>query len=271
MGAMPRIVESLLRRFRRPAAKRDDGEPQMIARGWDNYARTWTPGQFHVLPGSSVEHLGDEWTAEDTSVGGTTYGLSDAAVANFSALLNEQVLDKYLPSSNAEGLEIGPGGGRLTSMLLPRTTVLHVVDPSEAMLRRLRARFAGVDSLRFYQTDGMTLPALRPSSLDYVASFDVFVHFEPRLIYWYLRQIKTLLRPGGIGLIHYPTVLSPIGWRQFEADLEGNVRQRVSFCAFGVMCPQLMEQFLKALDLQIISSDVGFIPRDAVAVFRNPG
>jgi hypothetical protein len=36
------------------------------------------------------------------------------------------------------------------------------------------------------------------------------------------------------------------------------------------MCPQLMERFLKALDLQIISSDVGFIPRDAIAVFRKP-
>jgi hypothetical protein len=36
------------------------------------------------------------------------------------------------------------------------------------------------------------------------------------------------------------------------------------------MCPQLMEHFLKALDLQVISSDVGFIPRDAIAVFRRP-
>jgi len=29
-----------------------------------------------------------------------------------------------------------------------------------------------------------------------------------------------------------------------------------------------MEHFLKALDLQVVSSDVGFIPRDAIAVFR---
>jgi hypothetical protein len=34
------------------------------------------------------------------------------------------------------------------------------------------------------------------------------------------------------------------------------------------MCPQLMEQFLKALDLEVVSSDVGIIPRDAIAVFR---
>jgi SAM-dependent methyltransferase len=136
------------------------------------------------------------------------------------------------------------------------------------MLRRLTERFKNHRSLRTYATDGMTLPPLAPGSVDFVASFDVFVHFEPRLVYWYLRQIAPLLKPGGVGIIHYASVLSPIGWRQFENDLEGNVKHRASYCAFGVMCPQLMEHFLKALDLEVLSSDVGFIPRDAIAVFR---
>ncbi len=271
MGSLDCFVEPLRRWWRRAVPQQENGEPQMIAQGWDNYAKAWKAEEFRVLPGHSVQQLGDEWTAEDTSVGGTTYGLDEASVINFSKLLNEQVLDEYLPSHAAEGLEIGSGGGRLTALLLPRTVVLHAADPSAAMLKRLRARFAGANSLRTYQTDGMTLPPLTSGSLDFVVSFDVFVHFEARLVYWYLRQIKSLLKPGGVGLIHYASVLSPVGWRQFEADLERNVRQRVSFCSFGAMCPQMMEQFLKALDLQVISLDVGFIPRDAIAVFRNPG
>jgi SAM-dependent methyltransferase len=270
MGSMHRIMEPFLRLWQCTVRRRVDGEPQMIARGWDNYARAWEPSKLPVLPGHAVAHLGDEWAAEDSAAGGTTYGLDEDAVPRFSTLLKEQVLDPYLPPHASEGLEIGPGGGRLTALLLPRTEILHAADPSGAMLKRLKARFAGVDSLRTYQTDGMTLPPLRPSSLDYVVSFDVFVHFEPRLIYWYLRQIKSLLKPGGVGLLHYASVLSPIGWRQFEAFLERNVRQRTSFQAFGVMCPQLMEKFLKVLDLQVISSDVGFIPRDAIAVFKQP-
>jgi SAM-dependent methyltransferase len=242
----------------------------MIARGWDEYAKRWEAGRFKVLPGNHVEHLGDEWTAEDTSGGGTTYGLDEMSIKNFPQRLSEQVLDRYLPSRSKEGLEIGPGGGRLTSLLLPRTEVLHAADPSQAMLDRLTARFKDHPALRTYVTDGMTLPPLAEGSLDFVASFDVFVHFEPRLVYWYLRQIASRLKPGGIGLIHYASVISAIGWRQFEADLESNVKQRASFYAFGTMCPQLMEHFLKALDLQVISSDVGFIPRDAIAVFRRP-
>jgi hypothetical protein len=115
----------------------------------------------------------------------------------------------------------------------------------------------------------MTLPALRPGSLDYVTAFDVFVHFEARLIYWYLRQMTNLLKPGGTGIIHYANVLTPIGWHEFEIRLESNLQKR-HFAAFGVMCPQLMARFLETLKLEIISSDIGVIPRDAIAVFRKP-
>ena len=267
MTAWQRILNPLRWRAFSPASD-TGGEPSMIARGWDEYAKRWKADRFPVLSGSRVEHLGDEWTAEDISGGGTTYGLDQTTISNFSKCLSEQVLDRYLPSHSEEGLEIGPGGGRLTALLLGKTKVLHAADPSEGMLKRLTARFNHHPSLRTYVTDGMTLPPLVHESLDFVASFDVFVHFEPRLVYWYLRQVVPLLKPGGIGLIHYASVISPIGWRQFEADLEGNVKQRTSFCAFGTMCPQLMEHFLKALDLDVVSSDVGFIPRDAIAVFR---
>lgn len=270
MGSLRQVFGPVLFFWKRTHPASAEGEPQMIARGWDDYARAWEPTKFKVLPGEVVEHLGDEWTAEDTSEGGTTYGLDSSAVSRFTSLLKEQVLDKYLPQRASEGLEIGPGGGRLTALLVPRTTVLHLADPSEAMLGRVKKRFGEVGSLRMHQTDGMTLPALPAASMDYVVSFDVFVHFEPRLIFWYLRQIKQLLKPGGIGLIHYSNVLSPIGWRQFENDLERNVKQRTYFAAFGVMCPPLMEKFLKALDLEMVSPDVGLIPRDAITVFRKP-
>jgi SAM-dependent methyltransferase len=268
METLARLISSLRLWWRSSVSRLTDCEPQMIAKGWDNYAKAWKAEEFRVLPGNVVKHLGDEWTGEDTTEEGTTYGLDEASVAKFSTLLDDELLRKYLPAHCDEGLEIGPGGGRLTSLLLPKTAVLHAADPSEAMLKRLKARFPTNSSLRPHLTDGMSLPPLAPASLDFVVSFDVFVHFEPRLVFWYLRQIKPLLKTGGVGIIHYASVISPIGWRQFEADLEGNVRQRTSFCAFGTMCPQLMEHFLKALDLQVISSDVGLIPRDAITIFR---
>src|SRR5690606_24699673 len=139
----------------------------------------------------------------------------------------------------------GPGGGRLTALLVDRVAALHVAEPSPAMLRHLRQRFASERHITYHATDGMTLPALPEASLDFAVSFDVFVHFEPRLIYWYLRQVAALLAPGGVGIIHYANATTPLGWRQFERHLASNVKQRSFFAAFGVMCPELMGAFLR--------------------------
>jgi hypothetical protein len=77
-----------------------------------------------------------------------------------------------------------------------------------------------------------------------------------------------MLEPGGVGIIHYANALTALGWVQFERHLESNLKQRTFFAAFGVMCPELMGAFLRALDLEIVSIDTRAIPRDAIAVFR---
>jgi len=80
------FMEKILPNWRRVTAVKKIGEAKMIADGWDRYAREWKPDKFRVVAGSSVQYLGDEWTAEDASAGGTTtYGLSEDAVANFDA------------------------------------------------------------------------------------------------------------------------------------------------------------------------------------------
>lgn len=246
-------------------------EARLIADGWNRYAQQWQPEQFAVLEGYHVRYLGDEWTAEDvTQNESTTYGLPPEIVRQFDHYLEQHVLNPYLPASAAEGMEIGPGGGRLTALLAPRTQLLHLVDASEAMLAHLRQRFGETPGLRYYHSDGKTLPVLAPASLDYVIAFDVFVHFEPRLVYWYVQQIARLLKPGGIGILHYANMLTPLGWQQFLRDVEPNLQTRQYFAAFGVMCPPVMAQFLTAFGLETLAADTRAIPRDAVAVFRKP-
>lgn len=241
----------------------------MIASGWEQYAQTWQASKFPVLSGHQVKYIGDEWTAEEAiPENSTNYGLPPEVVQHFDAYMTQKLLDPYLPSSAVEGMEIGPGGGRFTQLLLPRTQVLHVVDSSETMLQHLRTRFADVPALRYHHTDGMSLPSLTPASLDYVFAFDVFVHFEPRLFFWYLRQIAVLLKPGGIGIIHYANLLTTLGWKQFEIDLPHNLTSRKLFTTFGTMCPPIMAKFLGSLRLKTISCDIELIPRDAVAIFQ---
>jgi hypothetical protein len=148
-------------------------ESQLHAAGWDRYAREWKPTRFQVLMGHSVRHLGDEWTAEPAGDGLNSYGLSAALAADFAGYLRERLIDPYVCARARQGLEIGPGGGRVTTLLVPRTEILDVADASKTMLGHLRRRFAGVPSLRYHHTDGLTLPRLPQGSLDYVVAFDV--------------------------------------------------------------------------------------------------
>jgi SAM-dependent methyltransferase len=242
-------------------------EPKLIAEGWDNYAKKWQPKQFSVLEGTSVTYLGDEWSVENVAENhSTTYGLEEEVVRQFDIFLKEKIIEPYIHPNTESGIEIGSGGGRLTNLLIDRTKKLHVADASENMLAHLKKRFANKNNIEYHLTDGFSLPSL--NGLEYAIAFDVFVHFEPRLVFWYLSQIRQLLKPKGIGIIHYANMLTDIGWQQFERDVKPNLHQRTYFAAFGVMCPPIMEKFLEKLDFEIISADLQIVPRDAVAVFR---
>lgn len=275
-------VELAVLRVRRSWHEDDDSEPDfemselslpagdvdLLTTGWEAYWRDWHRDIVEPLPGLNPQHPGDEWTVENAGDGSSPYGIDAGTARNFDAYIRAHVLDPYLPYRASEGLEIGPGGGRLSALLAPRTEILHLVEPSESMLLYLKKRFLDVSCMRYYFCDGFTLPMLTPMSLDFAISWDVFVHFEPRLIYWYLKQIKGLLRPGGVGIIHYANIATQLGWQRFERYLERNVRDRIDSSAFGVMCPEVMEKFLTQLQFDVITLDTGIIPRDAVAVFR---
>jgi SAM-dependent methyltransferase len=263
-----RVVGRLASPSRTGAAAGGGQDRSYFDEQWDDYAREWDAAQFKAIEGHDVTYLGDEWTARDPASGLPEYGLSPDVVLSFDDYLREKLIDPYLPRQADQGLEIGPGGGRITALLLPRTQMLHVSDLSAEMLAHLRTRFPDAANLRCHQTDGVTLPPLPPRSLDYVFAFDVFVHLEPRLIYWYLKQAMELLKPGGAAVIHYANATTPLGWDHFVQDLEPNLQRRVFAGAFSVMCPQLMRQFLSALNADIVATDLDAIPRDAVAVFR---
>jgi SAM-dependent methyltransferase len=257
-----------------PASTAKRGRRQVNQEGWNGYARSWDVarrrGEIPGLPGdrsADAQHLGDEWSLmEDTQF---PYGLDVGTVQSFAEHIDARMLTPFLPADrDLSVMEVGPGGGRITALLLPRARQLYAVDVSEAMLDRLQRRFAGDSRIVRLQTDGTHIAGIPSGSLDAAVTFDAFVHLEPWEIFRYLEIARTLLREGGIGIVHFSDVETPIGFRLFQSQVPGVIEKGVDFATFSVMSKSIMRRFLEELGFEIITITNEIIPRDAVAVFR---
>jgi SAM-dependent methyltransferase len=146
--------------------------------------------------------LGEEWTES----------------AEWKAAFVDEVLLTSVPVGGTV-LEIGPGAGRWSEVLVPRADRAVLVDVTPKALELCRTRFAGRDDVAFVLSHGSDLPGVADASVDAVWSFDVFVHIAPVDQAGYLGEVARVLRPGGVAVIHHADgrnrgrVPSAVGWR----------------------------------------------------------
>ena len=121
-----------------------------------------------------------------------------------------KVVDDYIRpyvKPDATVLEIGSGGGRWTRYLVSAKKVI-VVNLSTQFFEPLRAMFPGTN-LKFYQTEGFDLRGVAADSIDFVFTFGTFVHIDPDGIREYLGEIRRVLKPAGIAVVHYAAKEKP--------------------------------------------------------------
>lgn len=125
------------------------------------------------------------------------------------------VRDVLRPSMPEGGtiLEIGPGAGRWSAVLLERAERLILVDITERTLELCRERLGDDPRVSYLRTDGSSLSGVPEESVDAVWSFDAFVHIAPVDVDAYLGEIARVLRAGGGALIHHTGRRDPRGWR----------------------------------------------------------
>jgi ubiquinone/menaquinone biosynthesis C-methylase UbiE len=156
---------------------------------------------------------GDEWT-DQARFCGKPYGeWKDSIAVHF-------INPNLGPASTA--LEVAPGHGRWTGYLAKKAEKLVLADLSPSCIGFCRRRFSGMDNISYHVNDGRSLPFIKEASVDFIWSFDSFVHMEKDVIASYFSEFSRVLRPGGKAIIHHagrnhPTLglhafLKPLGF-----------------------------------------------------------
>ena len=169
------------------------------------------------------------------------------------------VIEKYIsPYINPESvvLEIGPGGGRFTRYLLDAKKII-LVDICSEFFPYLSARFKDSScKFQFYQTKGYELDSIESDSIDFLFSFDAFVHIEPKGIYKYLKSIQRILKKGSVSVIHYADKTKPGGMKR---------------AVFSDMTPSKMERFVRDFNFKILEHNKDLMSHSSIIVLQKKG
>ncbi len=117
------------------------------------------------------------------------------------SLISDVILKNIQPGKSV--LEIGPGAGRWSSTLQKISKRLVLVDISEECIRKCRQLFFNYDNVSYFVNNGSDLNFIKNDSIDYIWSFDVFVHITPADTALYLNEFQRILKKGGRGIIHH--------------------------------------------------------------------
>jgi ubiquinone/menaquinone biosynthesis C-methylase UbiE len=151
------------------------------------------------LPGtSSVKANKEIWEHWNWDSGGDEWTLSP----EWKESLIDNVLLQYIrPGGHI--LEIGPGAGRWTSVLVEITDTFTAVDIAESCLQICRQQFGAKSGRRFLLGNGKDLTGIADASIDSIWSFGVFVHINVSETAHYVEEFKRVMRPGSVGVVHH--------------------------------------------------------------------
>lgn len=165
---------------------------------WDRYVLDWEASEEN----RALPRVGNEWKNEEIFL---------------------SLLKKY-SSPERTALEIGCGGGRITSSAVEWFKHVHAGDVSREMLRKNREGLLHTN-VSFHLLDGFTLGEFADESLDCVYSHDVFVHFSSLQVYPYLAEIKRVLKRGGVAVLSFYNL--PVHFELFKTMSQQFARAHV--------------------------------------------
>jgi ubiquinone/menaquinone biosynthesis C-methylase UbiE len=140
---------------------------------------------------------GDEWKGQ-ARLCGVPYDVWK------QSLVDTLILPNIAPEKTV--IEIGPGRGRWSAFLAQGSAFCTLVDISPNCLQHCRDRFSSLGNIEYFLTPGTSLPHSCTGQIDFVWSYDAFVHMAPDVVALYLSEIARVLRPDGVAILHHANI-----------------------------------------------------------------
>jgi SAM-dependent methyltransferase len=189
---------------------------------------------------------GEEWTEQ-------VRGFRGEDPEDWRQRLIRETIAKYAPEGGTV-VEIGPGAGRWSGDLLQRADDLILVDISPVCLDLCRSRFADRSNVRYVLTDGRSLPSVEKDTVDFIWSYDTFVHINPSHTDAYLGEFARVLKEGAYASIHHPGDYAEKRRPGFRSHVDGRF--------FGHLARK------HGLELVAQDDSLAHMPGDLVSVIR---
>jgi len=214
------------------------------------------------LPSHSVTNNLTMWNEWNWSQQGEEWGVSDYPEGSKwknneewkRALLEATVL-KYF-ARNSVILEVGPGAGRWSFYLKDIASKLILADIAPKCLEICKERFKSNRNTVEFRLIENDLSFIPDNSIDYIWSYDVFVHINPSDILRYTNDFSRILRTGGIAIIHHA------GTYKDKRDARKGFRANMSAEVFKHM---VEENGMKVLEQ---NTNLVHKPGDIITVFQ---
>jgi SAM-dependent methyltransferase len=100
-------------------------------------------------------------------------------------------------------LELGPGLGRLTRLVLPKVKKMVLVDYSQFACDWLEKYCGGRGEVRIVKIERPSLGFVPGNSIDLVLSQGVFDHLDVDIVYCFLDEFYRVLKPGGAASFNF--------------------------------------------------------------------
>lgn len=153
------------------------------------------------LPSHTVSENRKIWNNYDWSKQGEEWTHHASNPEEWKKMLLDKMMYNYIQPDSII-LEIGCGAGRWSEYLQKIAKTLYLVDIAPRCIEICKERFKDIENIYYHVVED-NLEFIPTNTINFVWSYDVFVHINPSDVVKYIQNISRILTSGGIAIIHH--------------------------------------------------------------------